>query len=416
MNRNHARSKFLPLLLALMTQVSGVAAEKLPSISDLKQRAGQGDVKAALSLGMRYRDGRGVERDYEKALQWYRKSADQGDAQGLDNVGFMYLRGWGVPKNPEIAVAFFKAGAKGGNPQAGYNLGESYFSGLGVPQDYDLAMEAWEAAAEQGHAQAKWRLAMMAATGEGMARDIATAEEWCRELAGKNHAKGMLLLGELCYRDGRDEEAQQWWKKSSERGNSQAKTLLELAEWRSTEPVAGRRAYVEVDHIYQGWNNCGATSMSMFLRQAGGDLSPYKVKRLCPQSPIGTGTDWAHLVAVAPKAGQGWELVTFANDDSGFAEGVLEIQKHLDRQQPVVIDFTVERQENGETVYYGHTLLLVGYNADSDQFVLKNPNQPSPGIELMGSEELKANWYSRGYSRSAKGKAARPLIVHLGKD
>jgi hypothetical protein len=46
-----------------------------------------------------------------------------------------------------------------------------------------------------------------------------------------------------------------------------------------------------------------------------------------------------------------------------------------------------------------------------DQFVLKNPNQPPPGIQLMSAEELKSKWHSRGYSRLAKDRAARPLIV-----
>ena len=76
-----------------------------------------------------------------------------------------------------------------------------------------------------------------------------------------------------------------------------------------------------------------------------------------------------------------------------------------------MIDFTVTKNENGKITHYGHTLLVVGYHAERDQFVLKNPNQPSPGIELMTKEELMANWRSGGYSRSAHGQVARPLIV-----
>jgi hypothetical protein len=84
---------------------------------------------------------------------------------------------------------------------------------------------------------------------------------------------------------------------------------------------------------------------------------------------------------------------------------------HLDAGRPVMIDFTVTVERDGKTQRFGHTLLVVGYHTERDVFVLKNPNQPPQGIELMSAEELKANWYSRGYSRFAKGRAARPLIV-----
>ena len=87
------------------------------------------------------------------------------------------------------------------------------------------------------------------------------------------------------------------------------------------------------------------------------------------------------------------------------------IRQHLDANRPVVIDFTVIRKRSGRTERFGHTLLVVGYNTELDQFVLKNPNQPPPGIQLMSAEELKSNWYSRGYSRFSKGRSARPLIV-----
>lgn len=221
----------------------------------------------------------------------------------------------------------------------------------------------------------------------------------------------MILLGELHTRLGDHEAARPWWMKAADRGSDQARALLELAKWRHQDPVAGSRAYVEVDHFHQGWNNCGATSMAMFARHAGSDATPYSIKRLCPQSPIGTGTDWDYLVAAGSKLGQRWNLVTFTHDETGFADGVKVICRHLDQQHPVVTDFTVEKKENGKIRRFGHTLLVVGYHTELDQFAIKNPNQPSPGIQLMSARELEANWYSAGYSRSAKGRVARPLIV-----
>ena len=70
-----------------------------------------------------------------------------------------------------------------------------------------------------------------------------------------------------------------------------------------------------------------------------------------------------------------------------------------------VIDFTVTVERDGRSRNFGHTLLVVGYHADRDRWVMKNPNQPSPGIELLSTRELKDSWYSRGYSRKAKHPA-----------
>jgi tetratricopeptide (TPR) repeat protein len=362
-------------------------------------------------LGIRYRDGKGVQRDYGEAVKWFRHCADRGNAEGMDNVGFMYLRGWGVPLNEDIAAAFFKAGAARGNAQARYNLGTCYFSGRGVEQDYTAAIEAWQRAAERQHDNSIWRLSILHAAGEHLPQDRRKALQLSHSIAERGHLSGILLSGELHAQLGEHEAARRWWKKAADRGSDQAKALLALAEWRHQDPVEGSRAYVEVDHIYQGWNNCGATSMAMFARHAGSDATPYSIKRLCPQSPIGTGTDWEHLIAAGTKLGQRWKLVTFTNDDAGFADGVKAVRDHLDQGQPVVIDFTVEKRENGKVRKFGHTLLVVGYHAGLDQFVLKNPNQPSPGIQLMSAEQLKAKWYSAGYSQSAKGRVARPLIV-----
>ncbi len=400
-----------PMTAMLAPLDASADANERPSIAALEHRARNGDSGAAISLGMRYRDGNGVEQDRREAVKWYRQAADQGDPAGMDNVGFMYLRGWGVPQDGRIAVAFFEAGAEKGNAQARYNLGECHFSGQGVPQDYGKAIEAWKGAAEKGHDNAAWRLAMMHAAGEHVPRDLEKAEALCRELAERGHVNGMVLLGELLHRKGDEAAAREWWEKAAEKGSRQAEALLELAEWRDQDSEPGVNAYVPVDHLFQGWNNCGSTSISMFLRQGGGELTPYDVKRLCPQSPIGTGTDWAHLVAAGKEIGEDWELITFAYDDEGFETGVRAIRERLDRAEPVVIDFTVKREENGQIERYGHTLLVVGYHAERDRFVLKNPNQPSPGIELMTAEELEENWYSSGYSRNAKGKTARPLIV-----
>ncbi len=398
--------------VAILTLLSAPAiCDARSSVEELIELAEKGDSKSQLELAARYRDGDGVKRDHGQALQWYRACADQGDAAGLENVGQMYLRGMGVDVNFDIAAAYFKASAAKGDAQAQFNLGNCYFSGQGVEQDYKQAIANWQRAAEQDHLDAKWRLAILHASGEGLPQDREKAEELCKELVESDHVNGALLLGELLAQKGNSEEAVKWWSFASERGGNNADDLLALQEWRFREPVPGEMAFVELDHLFQGWNNCGATSIAMFARHLGAETTPYAVKRLCPRGPIGTGTDWSDLVAACDNLDQQWELVTFDYDDEGFDEGAQFIRQRIDNGEPVVIDFTYLRGRGDRKSRVGHTLLVVGYNVNNKQFVLRNPNQPSPGLQLISEDKLKSQWYSNSYSRVAKGRDARPLIV-----
>lgn len=50
-------------------------------------------------LGLMYRNGEGVTKNYAEAMKWYRKAAEQGHADAQLNLGLMYFDGEGVPKN-----------------------------------------------------------------------------------------------------------------------------------------------------------------------------------------------------------------------------------------------------------------------------------------------------------------------------
>ena len=47
------------------------------NIKSLMEAAEQGDAKAQTELADRYRDGKGIDQDYTKAVEWYRKAAEQ---------------------------------------------------------------------------------------------------------------------------------------------------------------------------------------------------------------------------------------------------------------------------------------------------------------------------------------------------
>lgn len=379
---------------------------------DILTKAKKGDAASQVTIGMRYRDGKGVEKDYKEAVRWTRLAADQGNAAALDNLGFHYFQGWGVPQDFDVALGYFKAAAKHGSSWGAYNAGRCAFGGQGMEQNYDEALAWWKKAADLGHPMGAMHLAMMYAAGDGVAKDDKQAIDWCKQAAKLGSTDARVLHGELLFRQKHYDEAHRLWKEAADKKSEAAEALLQIESLRREGSQPGKDVYVEGPHLHQGYNNCGATTMSMAARFLGTNLGPYDIKRACSGGPPGTGTDWAELLAAVEKKNLNWKLATFAYDDAGFQEATALLRNELDAGRPLVIDFTVKSGRGG---FAGHTLLAVGYLHGGKTYILRDPALPSPGIRLMSAKDLEAHWHSNGYSRLGKGKRARPAIVLSGK-
>lgn len=90
------------------------------------------DPAAMRNVGHIYRRGLGVDQDYKKALNWYKRAATLGFDRAQANVGDMYLKGEGVPQDYEQAVLWFAKAAQQGHVLSQYNLGLLLENGLGV--------------------------------------------------------------------------------------------------------------------------------------------------------------------------------------------------------------------------------------------------------------------------------------------
>jgi uncharacterized protein len=395
-----------------------------PPPKDLSTKAEQGDTAAQLSLAYRYRDGQGVKKDYTEALRWGHRAADQGDADAMDFVGWMFFAGLGVPNNPAIAAGYFKAAA-GKSAQAGWNLGQCYFGAQGVDQDVPKALEVWRRAAAMGHGLAASTAAMVYLAGDGIAPDPVEARKLATRAAELNDPSGFVVLGEIQFQAGELEQARGSWTKvskmkptsptghpeqpSGSMAAQQGADLLKLMDYRRRKPELGRFACVSVPHIQQGWNNCGATSCAMLARAQGKNLGGWDFKRLCP-SPIGTGTDWGDLLKASEKIGLRWKLATFTPDDAGFDQATAFARTELDAGRPIVIDFkfTGPDYPDGEA---GHTLLIAGYLAAENLYILCNPAIATPGLQLITAADLQHFWRSDHYGELSHNILSRPAIV-----
>ena len=94
--------------------------------------ADQGDARAQSILGLIYYGGRGVPRNDNEAVRWFRRAADLGDATGKLYLGVMFADGRGVPQDYAEAARWYRLAADLGDAQAQYNLGLAYAKGEGV--------------------------------------------------------------------------------------------------------------------------------------------------------------------------------------------------------------------------------------------------------------------------------------------
>ena len=408
----------------LATYFMTIAALSADDTAELQSKAAKGDARAQVDLAIRYRDGKGVTKDDAKAMELAHKAADAGNADAMDLVGFAYLRGAVVKRSPEIAIAYFKAAADE-SAQAAFNLGQCYFGAQGTAQDCPKALEWWKKAAERGHGRAAANAAMAYRSGEGVEPDAFQARQLAERAADLNDPSGLVLLGEMHFQEGELDAAKANWTKASNlmpttatghpaqpSGNASAQEaadLLKLIDYRKRKSEPGNFAFVQMPHVQQGYNNCGSTACAIFARFQGSKIGGWDFKKLCP-SPLGTGTDWGHLLDASKKIGQKWKLITFTPDDEGFVKATDMLKSELDAGRPVVVDFKyIGPQYPGGSA--GHTLNVCGYIAEENLYILCNPAVATPGLQLITAEDLKDFWRSDHYGALSKGILSRPAFV-----
>ena len=143
-----------------------------------KAKAEKGDATAQYILGACYAHGKGVEKDYAEAVNWWRRAAEQNYFPAQYSLGGCYANGQGVSKNSTEAVKWYRKAAEQNHAPAQFNLGRSYDNGEGVEKDYAEAVKWYRKAAEQNDALAQYNLGGFYAQGQGVEKDYSEAYAW----------------------------------------------------------------------------------------------------------------------------------------------------------------------------------------------------------------------------------------------
>jgi TPR repeat protein len=139
---------------------SGEAGANAPAFIDPKdkdfyRKAQAGDSGAMENLAYSYYQGRLEKKDYQQAVDWFRKAADAGNADAMYRLGFMYEHGRGVTQDYQQAVSWYSKAADGDSAIGMNAVGEMYEKGHGVGKDLPQALAWYRKAAQLGYYEAQ---------------------------------------------------------------------------------------------------------------------------------------------------------------------------------------------------------------------------------------------------------------------
>ena len=118
-------------------------------------RSGAGHPYAQRRLAQCLRLGKGVNKDGEEAMQWYRRAAEQEDAQAMLDLGqWLVYAPDSVVANQREGMGWVEKAAEAGLAEAQFVMGRLYWKGVLAPKNMDKCWKWMQRAADQRHLDA----------------------------------------------------------------------------------------------------------------------------------------------------------------------------------------------------------------------------------------------------------------------
>lgn len=144
----------------------------------------RGNPWAANNIGLLYRDGAGVPRDYSKAREYFEKGAARGSPLAYYNLALLSLEGADGPRNVPAGLEWLNKGAARGISLCLYEEAALYYTGdYGVPVDLAKTITLGTRAAVLGDRSAAWGVAKLYLLGKGVPLDAAKGIQLLRTLS-----------------------------------------------------------------------------------------------------------------------------------------------------------------------------------------------------------------------------------------
>ena len=253
-------------LYTLAAKQGHVEAQKKIDIINYNKEldlANKGNPDSQNNVGIMLWKGKGVAKNYNEAIKFFRYAVDQGNSDASNNLGMMFWsdaddEGGQRQRDNKEALKFFRIAVAKNHPDAYSNLGDMYEGGEGVDEDKceaerlnllavkygnleaqknldRLLFKKEHILANQGNAEAQYKLASMYYDGTGVWRgpNLEEAARWFKLAAENGLPKAQNKLGDLysnvvemtgVAHD--DKEAVRWYKLAVAKGHPEAHVNL----------------------------------------------------------------------------------------------------------------------------------------------------------------------------------------------
>ncbi|MBA2435534.1 MAG: sel1 repeat family protein [Chthoniobacterales bacterium] len=111
------------------------------------------DSEIWMALGDAYSKGWGIDKNREKAAQWFKRAADEGHVGAMVRLG-MILQHPETPESHGQAIEWYRRAAGEGDPSGMVHLGFAYREGRGVAEDSAEAVRWFLRAVDAGNSHA----------------------------------------------------------------------------------------------------------------------------------------------------------------------------------------------------------------------------------------------------------------------
>lgn len=194
------------------------------------------NVKALKHLAFSYENGVGIDKNLNKAFEYYKRAAKQNDTYCMSKTGTFLYEGTGTEKNVKKALEWQQKAAEAGNGRAMAELGYYYEVGLEnniLGKDAKLALDWYNKGVKQEDPKAMFRLGTMYALGckdAGLERSPEKAVELYRKACDRlEHEAIPYLTVMLMEHPNLEKFAREWtlWnKKTTLEQTSKARNVL----------------------------------------------------------------------------------------------------------------------------------------------------------------------------------------------
>ncbi len=165
-------------------------------------------------------------KDYEKAKAAFEHAAKLGDLDAINALGFLYINGKGVEINDAKGIEYLTKAAEKGHAKSQYDLGSMYYLGVGVKRNINSAFKWIKLSAEGGYTDAEYNLANMYENGHGVKTNLVLANEWYAKSAKSENKNSQFYIAKKHLENKDFDSAYKMFKSSGENGHVEAQYYL----------------------------------------------------------------------------------------------------------------------------------------------------------------------------------------------